>query len=261
MAVFKQGAPLKATGDAEIDSLIPVTRTVTKTLVPGDDERIQVDPTAATVVLTLPDAASNAGVSFFIKRIANGGNCVDLEAAGSDKIDDTSNGYKLSLINEFIGVYSDGTTTWRIFAKDIFSICTMTATAASFVVTTSPVKLTAWDAVVFDTPDKLVGNFSTDVINILEFQGPVADGYNVNVTLGFEYTNNNTVTAQLFINGALTGIPVSVNAQGTGKPVSISINQQVAVSSTTTLELHVSAENGGTIDDINALMQIQRIGR
>lgn len=261
MAVLKQGAPLKITGNAQIDSLIPLTVTATKTLAAGTDQRIQVDPTLGDIVLTLPDAASNSGLEFFIKRTVNGGNIVSLDSAGSDTIDDTDVGYILSLINEYIGVYSDGTTSWKIFDKDIFSICSMTATAQSFVVTTSPTKFTSWDTVIFDTPSKLIGNLTTDVVDMVEFQGPVTDGYTVNITFGFTYTNNNIVTGQILVNGILTGVPVNVNALGAGKPTSIVIIQQIGITSTTTLELHLSAENAGTINDINAVVQVQRIGR
>jgi len=201
--------------------------------------------------------------SFFIKRVVNGNNIVSLNTAGSDTIDGALNGYTLSLLNEYIGVFSDGTDDWKIYTSDLFSICTMEAAATTFDVTTSLLKFTSWDTVIFSTPAKLVGNLTTNVVDILEFQGATgADGYQVIVELNFEYTNNATVSAQLFANGALIGAaPVSQNAQGTGKPVSIVIIKQIGITALTTLELHVSSENAGTMTIISAEIQVQRIGR
>jgi len=261
MAALIAGTDIKVVNGTKIDSIIPPTRTTSKTLVAGVDQIIQADPTAGEITFTLPDAVSNPGVRFFVKRIINGNNNVNIETSGSDTLEGTSNGYSLALLDEHLGIYSDGTASWRIYTKDIFSICTMSATAASFTVTDSPTKFTSWDTVVFSTPGKLVGNLTTDVIDILEFQGPVADGYTVNVLFSFGFTNNNTVTFQLMINGALAGTPISVNANGSSKPVSVAIIEQLAVTVATTLELHITAENGGSITGINASMQIQRIGR
>ena len=190
MAALLVGTELMNISGIGIDSLLPQLRTSSKTLVKGTDQRTQWDPTSGDLTATLPDAVTNPGVLFWLKRVTNGGNAVNLEAAGSDSIDGTTNGYTLALINEYIGVYSDGTTEWKIYAKDIFSIATITATAASFTVTTSPTKFTSWDTVAFSTPQKLIGNLTTDVIDILEFQGPIADGYTVNATFAFIYTNN-----------------------------------------------------------------------
>jgi len=260
MADLKIGTGIKITGVAEQDSIIPVTRTSDRILDPGIDQMIQGDPTVADINFTLPDAVSNAGVEFFLKRITNSGNVVILKAGGSDTIEGGVNGSILALINEFIHVYSDGTINWRIKNVDVFSICTMQATAASFTVTTSLVKFNGWDTVVFGTPQKLEGSLTNDRIDIVQFQGPIADGYSISITFDFIYTNNNTVTAQLFVAGSLVGIPVSVNALGTGKPTSITFSFDAGVISTGTIELHVSAENGGSITSINALMRAVRIG-
>lgn len=245
--------------------LIPILQSVqlhttTATLVDGTDFLINADPTAGDMILTLPDAAT-ATRSIFLKRISNGNNTVSIKAAGSDAIDDTVNGYMFSLINEFLELYPDGGTVWRIKGKDLFAICTMTATAASFAATTSLVKFDGWDTDVFSTPGKLIADLVNSNVEVAEFQGPVADGYEVNVTFNCEFTNNKIVIMQLYIGGELAGIPVSVNALGAGKPVTLPITQQIAATAVTDLELHVSVETAATITDINALIQIKRIGR
>jgi len=261
MAVLIPGTELLIISGIGIDSLLPQLRVASKTLVPGVDQRIQADPTGGDIDFVLPDAVSSEGITFWMKRITNGGNVVSLDAAGSDSIEDKVSGYKLSLVDEYIGVYSDGTPMWKIFSRDILSISTITATAASFVATTSFVKFDGWDGTVFDTPEKLVASTSNNRIDILEFQGPVQDGYTINVTFNFEFTNNNVVTLQFFANGALISLPVSVNALGTGKPLSITLLDNVGITALTALELHIKVENAGTITSINARMQIQRLGR
>lgn len=261
MTALLSGTMLKITGGVEVDSLLPITRVASKTLVPGVDQMIQGDPTLADITFTLPDAVSNPGVMFFIKRITNGGNVVNLNAAGSDDIESKVAGYILALPDEFICLYSDGTVHWRVAARDILSISTITATAVSFGATTSFVKFDGWDDVPFDTPDKLVGSLTNNRIDILEFQGPIQDGYTVNATFGCEFTNNNIVTAQFFANGALIGQPIPINALGTGKPISIFLFDKIGISALTALELHIKVENAGTINNITAKMQIERLGR
>lgn len=261
MAALIKGTEIKIDSGFIIDSLLPALRTSSKTLAPGDDQFMMADPTGGLIAFVLPDATTNPGVKFWMKRIVNGGNLVTLDPAGSDTIENKVGGYTLSLIDEYIGVISDGTANWKIFSRDILSISTITATAASFIATTSFVKFNGWDTVVFDTPGKLVGNLTTDVIDILEFQGPVQDGYTVNATFGCEFTNNNIVTAQFFANGALIGQPIPVNALGTGKPISIFLFDKIGITALTALELHVKVENAGTINNINAKMQIERLGR
>lgn len=261
MADLTIGTDLVPTDSAQIDSIIPILRITSKTLVPGTDRSVTADPTAGDIVFTLPDAASNAGVVFFIKRVENGGNLVRINAGGSDSIEHRAAGYILSLENEFITVYSDGTTAWRMGPRDLLSIATISVTGGSWTGTTSFTKFDSWDAALFSTPAKLVGSVANDNIAILEFQGPIQDGYTINMTFNCEYTNNSTITVQAYANGSLIGIPFSVNALGNGKPITLTIFENVGVSALTDLELHIKLENAGTLTDINAKMQIQRLGR
>lgn len=262
MTTLTKGAPYKAKSGSVLESLIPVTRTVSKTLVAGDDQLIHVDPTLASVVLTLPDPelADNIGIIFFIKRIINGLNNVTIIPTVGDSIEGVTTNFGLAFENDSIEIYSDGTSDWKIKSRVMFSISTLTATAASFVVTTSPVKFDQWDTIVFTTPNKVEGNLTDDRVDIEEFQGP-QDGYEVNFTFNCTYTNNSVVTAQFFAGGVLVGLPININALGTGKPISLKYITQIGIAALTAVELHISAENAGTITNINAEIQVKRIGR
>ena len=260
MAVLKQGAPTKTVGDAQIDTLLPITLTASATLAPGTHQKTQADPTLGDVVLTLPDPATNAGVSFFVKRITNSGNIVKLIPAGLDSIDEVTTGFLMSLEQEYVEVYSDGTAIWKRERQRRFAFGALESTSGSFAATTTPAKLTAWNAVRFETPQRIVPSTVDNDIDIVDFNGPIQDGYKVDFVMSFDFTNNQTVTAQIYSNGALQGHPVSVNALGTGKPVTLSINEPLTITSATQVELHISVETNGTINNINGSLVLERIG-
>lgn len=264
MADFTPGAPIKSTAIRTIDNLLPIVRIASKTLQASVDQKVHANPASGSLLFTLPDPelAENIGIEFFIKRTDNGGNNVQLACLAGDTIEGvpSTNRFGLAFENDSIKVYSDGTSDWKIESRVMFSIATITASAASFVVTTSAVKFDQWDTVVFDTPNKVQASLANDRVDLVEFQGP-QDGYEVNFTFNCEYTNNNVVTAQIFAGGALVGLPISINALGTGKPMSLKYITQIGVTSLTAVELHVKAENAGTITSINAELQVKRIGR
>lgn len=255
---------IRAFFNNQIDSFLPTISTITAStsLVAGLNRMTHVDPSGGVIALTLPnpELAVNIGEEFYIKRTENGGNNVTVAPLAGDTIQGVTTNFGLSFENDSITVYSDGTSDWKIKSRSLFSIATLTATSASFGVTTSPVKFNGWDTLVFDTPNKVEGDLGNNRIEIVEFQGP-QDGYAVNVTFNCEYTNNSVVTMQLFVGGALVGLPVAVNALGSGKPMSLTYVTQIGVVSTTSVELHIMAETPGTITNINAELQVKRIGR
>lgn len=264
MAALTKGAPRKSTAGAVVDNLLAVVRTASRTLIPGDDQLIHVDPTLADIMNTLPDPelAANIGVEFFIKRTVNGANNVQLECLVGDTIEGviSTNPFGLAFQNDSIHVYSDGTSDWKIKSRVLFSIATMTAEAASFGVTTSFVKFDQWDTSVFETPHKVETDLVNNRINVVEFQGP-QDGYEVNFTFNCEYTNNNVVTVQVFADGVPVGLPININALGTGKPISLTHDSQIGITALAAIELRVKAENAGTITNIGAELQVTRVGR
>ncbi len=262
MADFTPGAPLKSTGLATIDNLLPVNRTLSKTLVAGDDQKIDANPAAGDIVFTLPDPtlAANIGVEFLIKRVTNGGNLVSLVPDAGDSIEGYSGAFNLALQDDVIKVYSDGSTDWKIEHSSLPSLASLLASNASFVVTTTPTKFDQWDTAAFTTPNKLEANLIDNRVDVVNLHS-ATEGYEINLTFNFEYSNNNTVTVQLFAEGGLIRLPISQNGLGSGKPISITYVTQIPIISLTSIELYVSAETGGTITNINSEFQVRGITR
>ena len=76
MAVLTNGTDTQATAAAQIDSVVPGADLTAASinLVAGTHRRRYDDPTAREITLTLP--APVAGVAFFMKGVASGGNVV-----------------------------------------------------------------------------------------------------------------------------------------------------------------------------------------
>lgn len=249
--------------------LIPLLYTIQKytssaTLVNDVDFNIEGDCTSATVELTLPDALTATRPIFIKNTGLSATNVVKILAKGSDTIENVPNTRPCILASstEYVGMYPNGTTSWQKNVQRTFTFGSIQATASTPTISTSFTKFDAWTTNSHSTPDKCEVNLTTNVIDILDFQGPFVDGYATTVTMSFEYTNNKTVTAQLYVNGALTGIPVSVNGLGSGKPTTINISDSIRVTSATQLELHIKAETGGaaTLTLTEAKMICERIG-
>jgi hypothetical protein len=237
----------------------PVTTTASKTLVYGVDDDTMADPTLAPIVLTLPDAASNIGNKFFVKRVVNGGNAVTLLPAGSDTID-TGASYILANNFEYIGVVSDGTTAWKATEQRSFSFASMLITVpTSISIDPTFINLNIWNTNAFITPARLEPDEVNGQLKILHSTAP-QEGYNVRATVTFEFTNNQIVTMQAYVNGALAGVPVAANGLGAGKPITLTIAQPIATVGITNIEIRVKGESSGVLTVDSASFVADRIG-
>jgi len=249
--------------------LIPILYSVQKysanrTLIDGVDFIVEGDCTGNDVDLTLPDAATATRPIFIKNTGLSATDVVKYIPAGSDDIEGVpaSRPGILAASTEYVGLYPNGTTSWQRNNQRTFTFGSIECNSGSPTIGTSFANFDAWNVDAHSTPQKCEVNLTTKVIDILDFQGPFIDGYKVTATLSFEYTNNKIVIAQLYVNGALTGIPVSVNALGSGKPTTLNIADSIRVTSATTLELHIMAETGGaaTLTIVEAKMICERIG-
>lgn len=73
---------------------------------------VNIESTAATRTVTLPDAAAFDGVNYLIRR--DGSNTVTINRAGSDTFDDADTAKTLDSDGASIGIYSIGDTEWKI---------------------------------------------------------------------------------------------------------------------------------------------------
>lgn len=73
---------------------------------------VNMESTAATRVVTLPDATTFSGVNYLIRR--DGSNTVTINRAGSDTFDDGDTAKTLDSDGAAIAIYSIGDTEWKI---------------------------------------------------------------------------------------------------------------------------------------------------
>ena len=76
------------------------------------DNVVNMESTAATRAVTLPDNATYAGKSFLIRR--DGSNTVTVTRAGSDTFDDAATSKSLDTDGASIGIFSIGDGEWKI---------------------------------------------------------------------------------------------------------------------------------------------------
>ena len=136
-----------------------------------------------------------------------------------------------------------------------------TDNSTSFPLTTSFVKYTDWQTPFFSTPQRILASLTNDQIELsnLRVGSGGLVGYRVGAQVNFEYTNNRTVQMQLVhsVDGVVAG-PVSVNADGSGKPVSLQLVRPFAVTAAGNLYLEFSSETaGGTFNVLNASFVIE----
>jgi len=149
------------------------------------------DPdTNGTAIFTLPTpSAALDGAERYMFRDGDANNYIEI----TGNICGVASQRIIGLIDEYYGFKCDG-TTWREFGHSTNAFATLQQTASdTFSITTSFTKFDTWDGTpVFSTPGRLFANAASDQIDILEFEGPVADGYAVACTISFEYTSNQT---------------------------------------------------------------------
>jgi len=87
-----------------------------KTLDIDTDAYAMINPAGGNVDATLPDATTNIGKIFVLKRVADVGNGVNLLTTGSDTIDGEST-FPLEDRNDALVLVSDGGTDWHIIGE------------------------------------------------------------------------------------------------------------------------------------------------
>jgi len=261
MAVLTNGTDTQATDTAQIDSIVSGADlpAAAINLVAGTHRRRFYDPTANDIVLTLP--APVDGVAFFIKRVANGGNSVKITG---QTIDGITGDYVLGIESTFVElVASAARNTYDIVNANNLAIGQLIrfADSTTFGLTTSFVKYTDWETPFFSTPQRIIANITNDDIEIenLRVGSGGLQGMLIECNFNFEYTNNRTVQMQLVhsVDGVVAG-PVSVNANGAGKPVSLMINRPFAITTEGDMSIEFSAETGGgTFNVLNSNLVIE----
>jgi len=261
MAVLTNGTDTQATDTDQIDSIVPGADLTAAAinLVAGTHRRRFYDPTANSITLTLP--APVDGVAFFIKRVVNGGNSVKITG---QTIDGITGDYVLGLGGTYVELVANA-------ARNTYDIVNMSNPAigqlirftgsTAFALTTSFEKYTDWESPFFSTAERIIADLTNDNIEIANLRvGPVGlQGLRVECNFNFEYTNNKTVQMQLVhsVDGVVAG-PVSINANGAGKPTSLMINRPFAVTTEGDLSIEFLAETGGgTFNVLNSNIVIE----
>ena len=269
VTVFSEGDVLKyvdPAGDVANVSKDPIALsnpvdTTSRTLVPFTDGNILADCTAGNLTYTLPAAASNTGVRFFVKRFDSSTNYVDV--ATTDQIDSSTASYRLGRQNERVEVESNGVNWFVRQSRDTaFAalIADNTATQTVAVADTFEKYLGFTASGQISTPGRLTADGANDKIVINHFNGPTTDGYDVKGVISFEHTNNSTVTFQWYdvAQATLVGSPSSATGLGAGEPVSVNLASNFTVSALGDLELYYKTGTVNSLDTLSGQILIRR---
>lgn len=256
MAVLTPGADAQGSASAEITSILPGADLTAAAinLVAETHRRRNYDPTAADIVLTLPTPVD--GVTFFIKRVTNGGNIVKIVG---ETIDGIAGDFVLGLERTHVELVANvARDTYDVISENNPAIGQLlrTTTSTSQGLTTGFVQYTDWETAFFSTPQRIEADLAGDEIGLsnLRVGGAGLVGLRAEIDFTFEYTNNATVEMQLVhsVDGVVSG-PVAVNCDGSGKPVSLSINRPFAVTAAGDMTVEFKAESaGGTFTVLNS---------
>jgi len=216
VAFARKGADIQSSDAvAECDSIIPTTATGSRILVPGDDRRVMSDPTLGDITLTLPDAASNAGVVFLVKRIDNGANILQVAPDVGDTIDGGSN-FILGNINEWVELISDGTVNWRIMGRRTFAVGVLSFTnpTTTQAITGAFQKIDVWNFAPVATPGRVFSDHPNNKFEVLNIQTTPGDQYDVNFSASLQYANNVDVDIAVFVDGVETSLGAHFTGDG-----------------------------------------------
>lgn len=207
-----------------------------------------------TFTLPTPSSALN-GKERWMYRTGGASNFTTITGNICDKV---SGSRVIGLVDEHIAFKCNG-STWLESGHSTLAFATLSqVSSASFAVTTSYTKFTGWDTVIFSTPGRLIADLTDNIIDVLDFDG-VVDGYKLDCTLSFEYTNNKVVTAQIAVDGVPVSTPVTVNSLGSNKPVTIVIDQAIGVLAEGEISLLILSETAGNITSLTGRFTASRI--
>jgi len=75
----------------------------------GTHRRIEANSASGNVSLTLPSAATSAGITYFVKRSVSPFNDINIVPNGSDEIDGNNANYSLTIMRNWVEIISNGT--------------------------------------------------------------------------------------------------------------------------------------------------------
>lgn len=248
-----------------LGSIIPTTEGASIPLVPATHRAIVVDASSGDWTGTLPDAESNGGVNFEVKRDEQDSDFfAQLLPSGTDTIDG-SDKYILGNPNEYVHVRSNGTKIWRVVNTRTFAIAAIqyVDTSTTQNLTALFQKINAWNLDTFKTPGRVVSDFANNKIKVLSVQSDPQDGYEVTFNGSFQYANNVDLTFALFVDGVETQVGTLVTGKGsTTLPVGFQgIAAVLKAGGPQDIDVRVKATSDNTITYFSKMtLVVRRIG-
>ena len=140
MAAFNIGTETVTTAGDVIETVAPIAKNTSTTLVFAVDRSITVDSTAGNVTHVLPNPQLQVGAIFEMKRINAAGNIVRYQADVGHTIDGAAF-FDLVEVNDAVKIISDGTVTWRVISIVTTPVLPPLTVGASFAVSTNTAAL------------------------------------------------------------------------------------------------------------------------
>ena len=262
---FIDGSDTNVIAGDQLKSSVYNLANTTRALAPAVDRYVMADATAGSIVLTVPDPSTVAGVAFLIKRI-------DFNLTASVKIDtaagliDITSAFILGNANEIVAIRSDG-NRYNVEFSRTFAVASIGYNNPGSPVTqsigTTPVIIAAFDTNAFSTTDRIAAQFASSNLNVLNVQNPTQDGYDVTFDITYTFANNVDLLFEIYIGGIATGKATLASGRGSN-PIHSMIATIVGVPAPapTTIDVRVSRLTGGPsdIDTLIANLTAIRIG-
>ncbi|MCP4075191.1 MAG: hypothetical protein GY744_03275, partial [Gammaproteobacteria bacterium] len=187
------------------------TSTATESIAINEDY-IRIDATAATRVLTLPDASTvPIGKDYKFKLVAKGvGYYGEITPYSGDTIDGSTNTRRLATVGDVFTLRRVGTTSWDIVQSARKAHAEMFMSGSSFQQTgigSTPVTITAWTDNGYDcqgiiTSDQANNKFTIDHVE----DTTNGDHFKITASISYEYSSSSVFVMSIFVGGTITNI-------------------------------------------------------
>ncbi len=238
---------------AHLSDLLPTVRTSTATEnVSLTDDYIRIDATAATRVLTLPDATTvSQGKDYKFKLVAKGtGFYGEIALFAGDSIDGSTSARRLATVGDVFTLRRVGDTAWDIVQSARTAHAEMYMTGGEITgqtnVTTTPEAVEAWtdngaDAQGIVTADQANYKFTIDHIE----DTVNGDHYKISANLSYEFASSSLLELSVHVGGVATGLRTITKGLGfSNDQLNTTVSGDFTTTSTGDVEIMIASVTG-----------------
>ena len=219
-----------------------------------DGNTFEIDNTS-DVTFTLPLAADWPREEIYINRTGLDLFIATILPSGSDTVG-TVDYFTLAKRGEYVRLRSDGVDNWRIIDRKTLAVASIGQTAPTvYAVSTGFTVLNVFDKLQVTTRNRCIA--LPNALEILQID--VDDKYRVNFTGSFDYTNNQVLTLQMYIDGV--PLPEAIACtEGNNGCANISWTGIVSIPAPSVLDVRIKGAQAGNTTVSGLSFTTERLG-